>query len=76
LEVLTNSLKRQWKRIIIEKFKVNSLATALVDIPAVIAHSLKTLDICGIELHDKTAHFRGDFYHPQDKVHLCNDHAV
>ncbi len=39
--------------------------TALVDIPAVsmpIACSLKTCDICGIVLCDKTAHFRVSFY--------------
>ena len=57
----------------------NSLATALVDIPAVsmpIAHSLKAWDICGIVLGDKTAHFRVAFYCSQHKVHLCNDHAV
>jgi hypothetical protein len=39
----------------VEKLTVNSMATALVDIPAVsmpIAHSLKTVVLC-----DKTAHF-------------------
>ena len=49
------------------------LATVLVDIPAVsmpIARSLKTSDICGIVLCDKTAHFRVVFYCPQHKVHL------
>ena len=58
---------------------VNTLATALVDIPALsmpIARSLKTWDICGIVLCDKTAHFRWNFYCPQHKVHLCNDHAI
>ncbi len=54
-------------------------ATALVDIPAVsmpIARSLKTCDICGIVLCDKTAHFRVTFYCGQPKAHLCNNHAV
>ena len=63
----------------VEKFTLNYLATALVNIPAVSmpnAHSLKTSDICGIVLCDKTAHFRRAFYCPQHKVHLCNDHAV
>ena len=57
----------------------SSLSTALVDVPPVsmpIAHSLKTWDICGFMLCDKTAHFRVAFYCPQHKVHLCNDHAV
>ena len=43
----------------VEKLTLNYLATALVDIPAVrmqIACSLKTLDICGIVLCDRTAH--------------------
>jgi hypothetical protein len=46
----------------VEKLALNSLATALVDIPAVtmpIARSLKTLDICGIVLCDQTACFSG-----------------
>ncbi len=63
----------------VEKLTFNSWATALVDIPAVsmpIARSLKTCDICGIVLCDKTAHFRVAFYCGQPKVHLCNNHAV
>jgi len=55
------------------------MATALVDISAVsmtIAHSLKTCDICGIVLCDKTAHFRVAFYCGQSKAHLFNNHAV
>ena len=55
--------------------ELNSLATALVDIPAVsmtFARSLKS----GIVLCDKTPHFRVAFYCPQHKVHLCNDHTV
>jgi hypothetical protein len=46
----------------VEKLTFNSLATALVDLSAIImpiTRSLKT--------------FRVDFYCPQ---HLCNDHAV
>jgi hypothetical protein len=55
---------------------ITSLATALVDIPAVrklIAHSLnlRPLWCC-----DKTAHFRVELYCPQYKVHMCDDHAV
>ncbi len=45
LDVLPNSLKRLWRRLIVEKWTFNSRATALVDIPAVsmpIACSLKT----------------------------------
>ena len=43
--VLTNSLKQCWRQLMVEKLTFNSLATALVDIPAVsmpIAGSLKT----------------------------------
>ena len=63
----------------VEKWTWNYLATALVDISAVsmlIARSLKTWDICGIVLCDKTAHLKVAFYCPQHTVHLCNDHAV
>ncbi len=45
----------------VEKLTFNSQATALVDILAVsmpIALSLKTWDIYGIVLCDKTAHFK------------------
>ncbi len=79
LDVLPNSLKRLWRRLMVEKLTFNSRATALVDIPAVsmpIARSLKTCDICGIVLCDKTAHFRVSFYCGQPKAHLCNNHAV
>ncbi len=78
LDVLPNSLKRLWRRLMVEKWTFNSPATALVDIPAVsmpIARSLKTCDICGIVLCDKTAHFRVAFYCGQPKAHLCNNHA-
>ncbi len=74
LDVLPNSLKRLWRWLMVEKWTFNSRATALVDIPAVsmpIARSLKTCDICGIVLCDKTA-----FYCGQPKTHLCNNHAV
>ncbi len=59
LDVLPNYLKRFWRRLMVEKWAFNSWATALVDIPAVsmtITRSLKTCDICGIVLCDKTAH--------------------
>jgi hypothetical protein len=61
------------------KVNVKFSGTVLVDIPAVYmatARSLKTGDICGIALCDKTAHFRMPFYCPQLKVHLYNDHIV
>ena len=35
-----------------------------------------TVNICGIVLCDKTAHFRVPFYCPQPKVHLCNDDTL
>ncbi len=63
----------------VEKLTFNSWSTALEDIPAVsmpIARTLKTCDICGIVLCDKTAHFRDAFYCVQPKTHLCNNHAV
>ncbi len=64
LDVLPNSLKRLWMRLMVEKLTSNSRATAPLDILAVnmpIARSLKTCDICGIVLCDKTAHFRVSF---------------
>ncbi len=51
LDVLPNSLKRLWRRLMVEKWTFYSRSTALVDIPAVsmsITSSLKTCDICGI----------------------------
>ncbi len=51
LDVLPNSLKRLWRRLMVEKWTFSSRATALVDIPAVsmsIARSLKTCDISAI----------------------------
>ncbi len=65
LDVLPNSLKRLWRRLMVEKLTFSSRATALLDIPAVsmpIACSLKTCNICGIVLCDKTAHFRVAFF--------------
>ncbi len=53
LDVLPNSLKCLWRRLM----AFDSRATALVDIPVVSmpnACSLKTCDICGIVLCDKT----------------------
>ncbi len=70
LDVLPNSLKCLWRRLIVEKWTLNSRATALVDITAVsmpIACSLKTCDICGIVLCDKTAQFRVAFCCGQPK---------
>ncbi len=71
LDVLPNSLKHLWRRLMVEKLTFNSRATALVDIPAVsmpIARSLKTCVIYGIVLCDKTAHFRVAFYCGQPKA--------
>ncbi len=79
LDVLPNSLIRLWRRLMVEKWTLNSRATALVDIPVVsmpITRSLKTCNICGIVLCDKTAHFRVAFYCGQPKIHVCNNHAV
>ncbi len=79
LDVLPNSLKRLWRQLMVEKLTFNSRATALVDIPAVsmtIERSFKTCKICGIELCDKTAHFKVAFYCDQPKAYLCNNHAV
>ncbi len=79
LDVLPNSLKCLWRRLMVEKWTFNSRATALVDIPALtmpIARYLKTCDICGIVLWDKTAHFRVAFYFGQPKAHLFNYYAI
>ncbi len=76
---LPKSLTRLWRRLMVDKWTFNSRATALVDIPAVsmpTARSLKTCDICGIVLCDKTAHFRVAFYCGQPEAHLCYNHAV
>ncbi len=76
LDVLPNSLKCLWRWLMVEKWTFNSRSTVLVDIPAVrmpIACSLKTCNICGIVLCDKTAHFRVAFYCVQPKSHLCNN---
>ncbi len=77
LDVLQNSLKRLWRRLMVEKWTFNSRATALVTAVSMpIACSLKICDICGIVLCDKTAHFRVAFYCGQPKPHKCNNHAV
>jgi hypothetical protein len=61
----------------VENLRLNSLATALVDIPAVsmpIACSLNfrtSVALCLTKLHILVA-----FYCPQHKVPLCNDHPV
>jgi hypothetical protein len=61
----------------VEKLTLNSLATALVDIPAVgipNAYSLKKESValcCVTKLHILVA-----FYCSQHKVHLCNDRAI
>ncbi len=79
LHIFNGLNRRLNRRLMVEKRTFNSRATALLDIPAVsmpIARSLKTYDICGIMLCDKTAHFRVAFYCGQPKAHLCNNYAV
>ena len=60
----------------LEKLSFNSLATALVNIPAVSTPIARYLNLRHMWCCDTTAHFRGAFYSPQHKVHLCNDHVV
>jgi hypothetical protein len=60
----------------VEKLTFDYPETALVDIPAVSVPIAFSLNINGIVLCDKTAHFRVAFSCPQHKVHMCNDHAV
>ena len=70
LVALPNYLKRSWRWL---------LARALVDIPAIsipIARSLKTWDIIGIVLCDKTAHFRLAFNCTQHKEHLWSCYLI
>ena len=79
LHVQPNCLKCILRRLMVEKWIFNSQGTAPVDIFAVsmpIACSLKTCDICGIVLYDKTETFRVAFYCGQPKTHLCNNHAI
>ena len=59
----------------VEKLTFNSLATALMDIPAV---SISIACALNLRWADQriTAQFRVALYCPQHKVHLCNDHAV
>ncbi len=40
------------------------------------ARCLKTCDMCGIVLGNKTAHFRVAFYCDQPKAHLCTNHTI
>ncbi len=58
------------------QFTGNSSGGHLVAVSMPIARSLKTCDIGGIVLCDKTAHFRVAFYCGQPKTHLWNNHAV
>ena len=74
LDVLPNPLKCLLRWLMVEKWTLNSWATALVGIPALSmpnAHSLKICDICGIVLCDKTEHFRMAFNCGQPKAHPC-----
>jgi hypothetical protein len=50
LDELPNSVKRHWTRLMVETWKCNCLATALVEVPAIIqiAHSLITWDIVAL----------------------------
>ncbi len=64
------------------EINIHFTGNSLVDIPAVsmpIARSLKTCDICGIVLCDKTAHFRVPFFvaslrHTCAIIMLSNQH--
>ena len=69
-----DSLKRRWRRLMVEKLTYNYLPTALVDIPAACQLHAPS-KICGIVLCDRNAHFRVAFCCAPHKVHLCNDHA-
>ena len=60
----------------VEKLTFNSLATVLGVIHVVSMPIARSLDICGIVLCDKTAHFRVAFYCPQHLVQLNNYHAT
>ena len=68
LDVLLNSLKQHWRRLVVEILTFNSLATALVD--SCSQHLKHLWHCCVTKLHILVA------YCPQHKVHLCNDHAV
>ncbi len=72
VDVLTKSLKRLWRRLMVDKLTFNSWATALVDIHCTLPQNLRHVALCC----DKTANFRVAFYCGQPKVHLCNNHAV
>ncbi len=58
------------------QFTGNSSGGHIHAVSLPIARSLKTCDICGIVLCDKTAQFRVAFYCGQPMAHLCNNHAV
>ena len=78
LDILPYSLKWRWRRIMVKKLTLHSLAPALVVIAPVsmpIANSLKTRHLwhCVVCQNDT---FRVAFCSPQRKVHLCNDHTV
>ena len=68
LGILPNSLKLCWRRLMVEKWTLNYLATALLGIPTISMPIARSLNL-------RTAHFRVAFC-PQHKVHLCNDHAI
>ena len=55
----------------VEKLTFDSPATALVHIPA-ISIPIKTSDICGIVLCDKTAHFRVTFHCCLIRLLICH----
>ena len=50
LAVLPHSLKQRWKRLMVERCTFNSLATALVDIPAVSMPIARSLNLRHLEL--------------------------
>ena len=64
----------KWWRLMVEKLTLISLATALLDIPAVSMPIARSLNLR--HLWHKTALFRVAIYCPKLKVHLCNDNAV
>ncbi len=58
----------------IQSIVLTRVKTLTLSMP--IARSLKTCDICGIMLCNKTAHFRVAFYCDQPKAHLCANHTI
>ncbi len=74
-QILWNALETAYGREMnIQLMGKSSGGHSAVNMP--IACSLKTYDICGIVLCDKTAHFRVAFYCGQPKTQLFNNHAV